>query len=328
MESRKVQRSGNSSFVISLPAEWVRAYGIRKNSPIPVSINQDGSLTIYPKAAKKEAERPLCLVYRDSREQTAFLRRMIGAYIAGCQSIEIKTDDRGYKDAVALVSEFTSMTVGQEVVEETPQRILVKDILSPSELPMEKALLRMSNISKKMFSDSLSALGHGGEGTGAAMQQMEKDIDRLWRLMARKHNLFLRFPSTASGEGISLPKAHLYFLSARITERVADHAVLIGNAISPAMALRKAAGFAGLSAIGQECEGIYERATKAVFSLDAAMANAVIDEANLMEGRFERLLGQGQFGSARLVSIKHDIRRVAAYGAEMCENVIDFAASG
>jgi phosphate uptake regulator len=328
VESRKVQKSGNSSFVVSLPAEWVRAYGIRKNAPVGMVVNQDGSIIIYPRETKKAAEKPLCLLYRNERERTAMLRKMIGAYIAGFRSIEIRPDDRSFKGAIALVSDFTSMTVGQEVVEESPQMIVLRDILSPSELPMEKALLRMVNISKKMFSDSLAAIEHSDAGAREPMQQMERDIDRLWRLMARKHNMFLRLPASAEAEGITLPRASLYFLTARITERVSDHAVLICESLSCMLRRRGREGsLSQLPQLGRECAAVYERACKSVFSLDAALADSVINEANTIEERFERLLAEGTqpAASARLISMKHDIRRIAKYGAEMCENVIDFS---
>jgi len=53
MGIRKIQRSGNSSFVVSLPIEWVKLYGLKKRDLVDIQVNQDGSITIFPFVEKK-----------------------------------------------------------------------------------------------------------------------------------------------------------------------------------------------------------------------------------------------------------------------------------
>jgi len=329
MESRKVQRSGNSSFVVSLPAAWVKAYGIRKNAAVSMALNPDGTLTIYPKEAKAAARRGLSIAYRGERERTAVLRRMIGAYIAGFEAIELRLEPKGYESAISLVSEFTSMTVGQEVVEESQQKIVIHNILQPSELPVEKALLRMVNISKRMFSDALLAIERPEAAGGMQMSQMERDADRLWRLMARRHNLFLRFPSSAAGEGMSLAHAHFYFLTARLTERVADHSVMLYNYHGFAQqAGGREPGIQKIMEFGRKASLLFGRATDAVFKLDVGSANSIIDDADALEAHFDQVFMADRrlSSSVQIGAMKQQVKRVSEYSADICEYLIDYGA--
>ena len=330
MDSRKVQRSGNSSFVVSLPAHWVKTYGIKKNAAVSMALNPDGTLTIYPKEAKEGVQKTLSIAYRGGRERTAVLRRMIGAYIAGFEAIELRLEPRSYESAISLVSEFTSMTVGQEVVEESQQKIVIHNILQPSELPIQKALLRMVNISKRMFSDALLAIERPEMAGGMQMPQMERDTDRLWRLMARRHNLFLRFPSSAAGEGMSLAHAHFYFLTARLAERVADHSVMLYDYHGFAQkAGGREPGVRKVVEFGRKAEALFGRATDAVFKLDVGSANSIIDETETLEAHFDQVFMADRrlSASVQIGSMRQQVKRVSEYSADICEYLIDYGAA-
>ncbi|MCC6009686.1 MAG: AbrB/MazE/SpoVT family DNA-binding domain-containing protein [Fervidicoccaceae archaeon] len=51
METRKIQRLGSSSFIVTLPANWVRRYGLKAGDLVMV-IEENGSLKIKPKDKK------------------------------------------------------------------------------------------------------------------------------------------------------------------------------------------------------------------------------------------------------------------------------------
>ena len=51
LETRKIQRLGSSSFIVTLPANWVRRYGLKAGDLVMV-IEENGSLKIKPKDKK------------------------------------------------------------------------------------------------------------------------------------------------------------------------------------------------------------------------------------------------------------------------------------
>ena len=47
-ETRKLQITGGSTYVLSLPKKWVTQSGLEKGSPLLVRQQEDGALTILP----------------------------------------------------------------------------------------------------------------------------------------------------------------------------------------------------------------------------------------------------------------------------------------
>ena len=315
METRKVQKSGSSSFTVSLPADWVKAQKISKNAPVFVGQNADGSISILAHATPEKNAAPMVLRVSGKEKKSILFRRMVAAYIAGCQCIDVIPAPGQFALALELVSEYTSSTVSQEVVEETESKISVKDVLNPAELPMGRVVQRMHAVCRKMVAASVAPIAAGGPA-GPRMEILERDMDRLLWLAARKHHLFLRFPSIAAAEGISLSESHLLFITARYMERIADHALIVWKNGNSSGKLRE---------IGKFAESQYATASRALFEKNEALAQQVIEDVLAFKesaGSMKNI----NTTSAQTSSFA-SIRRIAEYSAGMCENLIDFAAS-
>lgn len=153
--------TGGSSYVITLPKEWVKSSNIKKNDPLGLLIQSDGTLLITTKMTQDQAERVKEFNVSDVTNQTYLLRRLIGAYISGYNCIKIKSSKRMPPDIRVIVRRFTQTTIGQEVVEETDTSIILKDLLNPTEMPFDKTIKRMHIIVKSMHEDAMHALENG-----------------------------------------------------------------------------------------------------------------------------------------------------------------------
>ena len=60
MEIRKVQVTGGSSYVITLPKEWVKSMEIQKNDPVGLIAQPDGTLLITPKPSGERRGGDVC----------------------------------------------------------------------------------------------------------------------------------------------------------------------------------------------------------------------------------------------------------------------------
>ncbi|GAG48430.1 unnamed protein product, partial [marine sediment metagenome] len=49
MEIRRVQITGGSSYVITLPKEWIKSTNVKKNDPLGLIPQSDGTLLITSK---------------------------------------------------------------------------------------------------------------------------------------------------------------------------------------------------------------------------------------------------------------------------------------
>jgi len=94
MDFRKVQMTGGSSYVISLPKEWVRSMNIKKNEPLQIKIQTDGSLLILPRSSEEKESR-IKEFSADAIGNPVFLFRcLVGSYIAGYTTIRISSSTK------------------------------------------------------------------------------------------------------------------------------------------------------------------------------------------------------------------------------------------
>ncbi|HDS63629.1 MAG TPA: phosphate uptake regulator PhoU, partial [Methanofollis liminatans] len=155
MEIRKVQITGGSSYIVSLPKEWIKASRIGKNDPVGLIVQPDGTLLVTPKIDMEAVQRKKELRVNATTDQTYILRCLIGAYISGYTTIVLSAAGRLPPSIRLRVREFTQMAIGQEVVEETETSITIKDLLNPSEMPFQNTIRRMAVIVKAMQQDGI-----------------------------------------------------------------------------------------------------------------------------------------------------------------------------
>ena len=92
MEIRKVQLTGGSSYIVTLPKEWIKTANIKKNDPLGLLIQSDGTLLITSKITQKRTQRIVEFDLRKIAKHPYLLRSLIGAYIAGYTTIKVKSE--------------------------------------------------------------------------------------------------------------------------------------------------------------------------------------------------------------------------------------------
>ena len=60
MEVRRVQLTGGSSYILTLPKEWITSLNIKKNTPLGIHMQADGTLLITSKMMQEQLSRILC----------------------------------------------------------------------------------------------------------------------------------------------------------------------------------------------------------------------------------------------------------------------------
>ncbi len=329
MEIRKVQISGGSSFIVSLPKKWVKSTNIKKNDPVGLIIQQDGTLLVTPNIEGEQVQKTREFEVGASTDPVSLLRSLIGAYIAGYNTIRIRAAGRLPPFVTGLVREFTTNAVGQEVVEETDTTITLKDLLNPSEMPFENSIRRMSVIVRGMHNDAVLALKNGDRDLAQDVISRDTDVDRLHWLIARQNNLIAGDVNLSRKMEIPVIQAQHYFLVSRIIERIADHATRIGHY--------------SLDLIGKECtpdvidlidsasnyaQDIFERSMHAFHEEDLARANETIALVNKLNQRCRKISTRAMDFDAEIainiVHIADSIRRIGDYSADICESLINY----
>ncbi len=92
---RSILRLGKSSYVITLPHDWLRMMGLKRGDKVLLVTNQDGSLALYPMATDVTPQISLVLeVNADKMPEHRVLERiLVGAYLEGIRRVIFKTDN-------------------------------------------------------------------------------------------------------------------------------------------------------------------------------------------------------------------------------------------
>jgi len=190
MEIRKVQTTGGSSYIITLPKTWVKKLNIKKNDPLGLVVQPDGSLVITKNVGEEQEERVMEIDVAGVDTETYLFRCLIGAYIAGYNAIKIKSKSTIPPFVRAVVMKFTQATIGQEVVEETDNSIIIKDLLNPAEMPFERSIRRMYTIARGMHRDAISMLRNRNKMLAEDISHRDNDVDKLyWLIAAAQHGI-------------------------------------------------------------------------------------------------------------------------------------------
>jgi phosphate uptake regulator len=328
MEIRRVQVTGGASFVVTLPKEWAEGQKIKKNDPVGMTVQPDGTLLVT-KNTTDEILQQVKEINCSTIADPAFLfRLLIGSYIMGFNLIRL-TSKQGFPPYVrSVVRDFTQMTIGQEVVEETETVIVIKDLLNPAEMPFENTIKRMFVIVKNMHKDAITALETHNKTLAEDVIKRDIDADRLNWLIARQTNMIMLHASLSRKMGISPDMAMHYYLLSRIIERIGDHAVRIAEHALPIIEIdldkKTLTNIKKASILSLE---IFDRSIVSFFNSDMKEANRNIESINALKnicGEINNIiLKQDTLIAISLNYISESVRRAGEYAGDISETVIN-----
>ncbi len=327
---RRVQKTGGDSFVVSLPKSWVTDVGLRAKDPVAVLVQPDSSLLIVPRkdirtASKSEA----ILEAGQGLDRDFLLRHFISYYLAGYDTIRVAIgkSDPGLRGFIR--EGIRRKLVGVEIIEESSGGILTQCLSGYVDLPLKKALERMSIIAGGMLTDAVGVLQGGVKGMSAEVIERDDEVDRFYHFLLRQLNIAVRDRSVIQEIGLTSTRDCLgYRLVVKNVERVADHAASIaaeaenlGSLSDPAV--KKIHEMTALS------KKVFDSSIASLLRLDGKMAEEAIaksKEVIQMEGRISGEVLAPRMSGSQVASSKlmlESIRRTSEYGSDIAEIAID-----
>ena len=93
-ETRKLQITGGSTYVLSLPKRWVTQSGLEKGSPLLVRQEEDGSLAVLPPELGKLEKTEEALIRVSPEDSSdAIIRKAVSVYLLGYNIVRIRAKD-------------------------------------------------------------------------------------------------------------------------------------------------------------------------------------------------------------------------------------------
>ena len=320
--------TGGASFVVTLPKDWAEAQKIKKNDPVGLTVQPDGTLLVTKRITEEPLQRLKEIDCSTVADPAFLFRLLIGTYITGFTIIRLTTKQRFPPFVRTVVRDFTQMTIGQEVVEETETLIAIKDLLNPAEMPFDNTIKRMFVIVKNMHEDAITALETHNKTLANDVITRDMDADRLNWLIARQTNMLMQNASLSRKMGISSGLAMHYYMLSRIIERVGDHAVRIAEHSIPIIDVDFDKKF--MSAIKKSSAmslEIFDRSIVSFFNSDMKEAHRNIESIAALEnicGDINNMvLKQDSLVALNIAYISESIRRAGEYAGDISETVIN-----
>ncbi len=154
-EIRKVQLTGKSTFVVSLPKKWAVNAGITSGSLVHMHPKEDGSLLLTSNGGFAAQGQKTLII--DGRAGEPLVRDIIATYVAGYRVIELKARNitpEQRKDITAIVKKL----IGIEIIEETHDKVIIQDISNPGDMPIDMSFRRMHIKVQWMLDNTIKAM--------------------------------------------------------------------------------------------------------------------------------------------------------------------------
>ncbi len=228
-ETRKVQQTGGTSFIIGLPKEWVVVHDIKKNDTLGLITQPDGNLLITTNTKPEDYARIKTFNVDDVTEYSYLFRLLVGAYITGFSKVTIESSQKMKPFVKDCAESFAHIAIGFEIIEESNNYIIFKDLLDPKEMPFEKTIRRMYSLVEGMQEDAISALSSKDVKLIQDVIKRDDDVDRLHWLADRQTHLVFGDVLLCQKMNTTLANASFYQDMSRLLERVGDHAQSIAE---------------------------------------------------------------------------------------------------
>lgn len=329
-ETRKVQFTGGSTYIISLPKRWIVENQLKKGSFIKLRNDEGGLLTIVPPASalQKRLDEAVILVSLND-DPDMIVRKIVSAYLAGYNSIYIKPDKQqlSTKQRHDMKIFVRRMLVGTEIVTDTSSQLVLQVLLSYPELTIKNALRRMSIIATSMHKDAILGLRSSDGLLAKEVISSDSEVDRFNLYTTRLLRSAIQNPRITKEIGLASGHDCLgYRLIIKSVERTADHAVNIAENILMLKHELNTDIVEKMENMSITSIKMFETAMESLFRQDYNAAEAIIESIKEMEVLEREAVAATQLDledGAILRLIIDSIRRTAEYASDIAEIVLN-----
>jgi len=325
MEFRKIVKSGNTSYVVSIPREWVKERGIKKGDLVFIQEDGDKNLIISPKEIKSLQEPKEVSINIDNMSSETLIRSIVSYYVNGYSTVEFV--GKTVKDQTDRIKEKVEQLIAFEIMEYTPTKILIKDYLKIEDISFESVVRRMDFMIRAIMKEIDSAIivlnSHKNSEDSLKnlitnAYQMDRNINRL-NLLAAKI-IRVAFDNTQVAQKLHLKPIELLVLHIITTtlENLADNLKNLAKEIDkdiPKAELKYV--IKTYNAMMQN----YEQVMKAYFTLDKKLSHEVSDFKHIIRESNEQFLNKKR--DASTVRIIERIQAVESVIGIISRTIID-----
>jgi phosphate uptake regulator len=268
MDKRKVQKTGGSTYTISLPKGWAEE---KLEFGDYVSIEKNNNyLKLFKEPEERQKKR--ASIKFDENSHTSF-RKIVSLYLSGYDHINMISNEEF--DSTDLEGIVQSNMVGMEVVKSDDSRIELKNLVRYEDLPFQQVLVRIDSLLKDIIDEIDQGMKKEGREIADKVSEKEQEVDRMYMLGVRQLKQAAKDPEKLEKLEID---SESECVSLRVVlkslERIGDHLKKISEQVDQ---LRKIPD--DYRSYFEEVEFCYRNSINALRKRDSARAEQAIQKS-------------------------------------------------
>jgi len=323
--TRRVQFTGKSTYIVSLPKTWVVRHGLKPGSQVVV---EERGRIVVVKPMDSSIARSMSLTISIDKKTNidSAIRIVIAAYIMGYDVIVLKTSDYVNPLIRNTIRELiVNKLPGVEIISEDEIEIRLQVLLNTTSIPIQDIFKRLVKVVYSVVQDACMALTGSGEVSADEVVKEDDSVDRVYFYAIRALNM--------AGEGdietsqvYDVKELLTYRSLSKLLERIGDHGVNIARNAAIIQSHRSL-----MEEVGELCNSalnIYLKATNAFFEFNYSSINEIDQEIRELRRREETVLGKyinilNPKELIPLLSVLESARRISEYSRDIAELAID-----
>lgn len=188
-EFRKLINFGKTSYVISLPKNWIKRNRLKKGDIITVE-KISNKLMLIPGTFKDKKRRLEIKIKVDGKSFREIRREIIAYYINGYNTISLYGETIS-KLSTQIKSKIVTLLMGIEIIEESANKLVLKDFIAPGQINVLELLRKIDMIIRELFNDAKEFLNVPRVSV-ENIYFRDDEVNRLYFFLRRVFNAYLR----------------------------------------------------------------------------------------------------------------------------------------
>jgi phosphate uptake regulator len=332
-EVRKIQYTGRSTYILSLPKKWISEMSLKAGDSVTVIREANHSLSIFPTSLRTMASthEAHSLVATEDGENT-LKRKVVSMYLMGYNVINLKSKSgRIYPAQREAIREVVRRNlVGTEIIGESSDLMTIQVLSSLPELSVKTAVRRMFLIGTSMHNDAMTALQEINNDLAMAVIRSDDEVDRFSLYILRNLVIASQNERILKEIGLKSPADCIsYHVAVKSIERIADHAT--GIAMKSAKIQEKLHDkvMDKVREMSQMSLTILNDSVEAFLRKDYYLADSIVDRSasvRSLEEEIISIIDSQKIKDSDLVNLKlilEDIRRTAERSSDIAEAALN-----
>ena len=326
---RRIQFTGRSSYIVSLPKNWVLARGLKERDQVIIEERGD-FIIIKPFNLLETSDQieKVAIIETSTSSPESLARRVIATYIMGYDKIVVK----GYIDPAVrnTIREIVLRRLpGVEITGESDREMVLQVLLDHKSIPLNNAIERLVKLTSSVLGDTCSALSRVDVALANEIIREDDSIDRVYFYTVRLIN-YIAMGRCELISDVGPIDLITYRSLAKLVERIGDHAINIAKNIVELGEVQPELKEA--SEICAYVHEIFDKAANAFFSRNPIVVDDIAVEVEVLKARERSLLERAlkTLSTRDLVALRlilESIRRVAEYSRDIAELALDLGIS-